>query len=105
MNKEHLKIKVEHILKEYPQSRNDDIYLAQMIWVQYYQNLLFKNVEGNWSIRLAALNDLPKNSAIERVRRQLTESDDSPYRPTDHKVWLHRGYEEVAWRNYLGYNQ
>lgn len=99
-----LKTKVEHILKEYPDSRNDDILLAQLLWVQYYQHLLFKNDSGKWSIRLATLHELPKNSAIERIRRQLTEPDNSPYRPTIKEVYIKRGYEEVTWRNFV-FNQ
>jgi len=44
MNKEHLKIKVEHILQQHPESRNDDIRLAQLVWFNFYNHLLFKNV-------------------------------------------------------------
>jgi hypothetical protein len=101
-----LKDQVEHILDTEPKSRNSDILLTQLIWKEYYPELIKPNKFGVEYIKLDSLYELPREDNIKRHRAkfQSHKNKNPKYLPTDPVVAKKRGWEEEKWRYALGYN-
>ncbi len=87
-----LKDKVEFVLGKYENTRNDDIELTIALWQEFY------NVGD--AIPLEAMKELPRESAIVRLRA-VVQNVDGKYFPTDLAIARKRGIEEVAWQEYM----
>lgn len=87
-----LKDKVEFVLRKYEDTRNDDIELTIVVWQEFY------NVGD--AIALEQLKDLPRESAIVRLRATI-QNVEGKYFPTNLAVARKRGIEEVAWQEYM----
>lgn len=97
-----LKDKVDYILSNDVKARDCDNRLANLVWYEFYRDLLFKDSEGVWSVRLRYIEQLPQRSAIERVRRTI-QNTEGKYLPTSWEVAQKRGINEFVWREALGY--
>lgn len=84
--------KVEFVLRKYEEARNDDIELTICVWQEFYR-------VGD-AISLEQLRELPRESAIVRIRASLQNSE-GKYWPTRIEVARKRGIEEVAWQEYM----
>lgn len=92
---------VEETLAKYHATRNSDILLTLTIWHQYYQNeLVFK--DNKWYVSFDALQYIPREDHIGRVRRKIQE--EGKYPPTNIEVAKKRGFEEEEWRKAMGSN-
>jgi hypothetical protein len=90
------------VLKGDEQSRNSDIRLTQMIWYTFYRSHL-KEVDGEYYVRMKSMYDIPREDNIKRIRAKI-QNVEHRYVPTDPKVALKRGFDNVTeWREYLGY--
>ncbi len=93
---ENLKTQVETILREFPESRNSDITLMIELWKRYYPDTVI--TEG---LYLKDLYDLPRESAIGRVRRSIQNdakrTAEMRYLPTSKEVAKQRGINESIW--------
>lgn len=87
-----LKDKVEYVLSQYEEARNDDIELTICLWQTFY------NVGD--AISLEQLRTLPRESAIVRLRAGI-QNGQGMYFPTRLEVARKRGIEEVAWAEYM----
>lgn len=87
-----LKDKVEYVLKNYENTRNDDIELTIVIWQ------VFHNVGD--AISLEQLKTLPRELSIAKMR-QVIQNKENKYFPTDLAIARKRGIEEVAWLEYM----
>lgn len=87
-----LKDKVEFVLSKYENARNDDIECTIAVWQEFYR-------VGD-AIALEQLKDLPRESAIVRLRAVI-QNVDGKYFPTDLAIARKRGIEEVAWQEYM----
>ena len=87
-----LKDKVEYVLRKYPETRNDDIEATIAVWQEFY------NVGD--AIPLEQLKDLPRESAIVRIRASI-QNVEGKYYPTNLAIARKRGIEEVAWQEYM----
>lgn len=96
-----LKRVVEEILAKVEATRNSDVYLTLLVWYSYYRDEL-KQIEDKWYVSFDALQYLPTESKIGRVRRKIQES--GKYPPTDPKVAKERKWEEEEWRKAMGSN-
>lgn len=97
-----LTTKVEYVLQNYPETRNDDLLLTHVLWHQYYGDALFRNERGVLSIEIKKIKELPREDHISRIRRSFQEN--MKYLPTDPEVVKQRGINEEEWRKHLGYN-
>lgn len=96
-----LAVCVEEILAKNPATRNSDILLTLTIWHQYYREEL-KVENDKWYVSFDALQFLPREDHIGRVRRKIQEK--GKYPPTNLEVAKKRGFEEEDWRRYVGAN-
>lgn len=88
-----LKKQVELTLMDYPNTRNSDIGLMIQIWKEFY-------AVGD-SVSLADLYRLPREDNIKRIRASFNA--EGKYWPTDLKVAIARGMQEIEWRRAMGY--
>ena len=98
-----LKHKIEWVLENYPDTRNDDILLTLNIWSSYYKHLLFTNDNGKLCVRLNNIFELPREDNVKRIRAKL-QNEQNKWLPTDPEVRRKRGILEEEWRRQLGYN-
>ncbi len=104
MKKGQLEKQIRAVLELDTASRNSDIRLMQVIWYKFYNHLLFKSFDGEQSIRIKDLYNLPREDYISRIRRKI-QNDEHLYVPTSREVAEQRGFKNVEeWRSYLGYN-
>ena len=99
----HLKHKVEHCLKKYPETRNSDIKLTNSIWVEYYYTRLIKDEKGNLAVKLLDLYDLPREDNVKRIRAKI-QNEENRLLPTSKKVAKQRRINEDKWRAYMGFD-
>lgn len=98
-----LKNKVEYCLENYPDTRNSDIKLTNCIWIQYFNQKLFKVVEtrefniekATYAVKLIDLYDLPKEDTVKRIRAKF--NSEGKYLPTDPEVIKQRKLNEIEW--------
>jgi acyl dehydratase len=96
--------KVLAILRDQPQTRNDDIDLTLWIWYEYFrehlewQEPVAPNTEGRWIVSLTSVRALPSEDKISRFRRKINEASrefpEGRYRATDPVVLARRMKEE-----------
>jgi hypothetical protein len=101
INTEKIKGKVEHCLRNFPETRDSDITLTIKLWAVFYGDMLRKDEEGSISVKLKYLFELPREDNIKRVRAQF--NSEGKYFPTNWKVAKARGIKEDEWRLSLGY--
>ena len=100
MQKGKLKKEVEHCLQHFPETRNSDIELTIRIWETFYPEKLFEAPHnGNTSVEVRSLFDLPREDNVKRIRAKFTEQD--KYLPTSWEVAEQRQIEEGRWRAYI----
>lgn len=98
-----LKKKVEYCLKNYPQTRNSDIELTLRVWKQFYGQYIEFTDHSKWGyLNLDKLGELPRQSAVKRVRAKF-QNEDKKYIPTSWEVAKQRQFEEDEWRVAMGY--
>jgi len=105
-----LKKEILSCLQQYLSARNDDKTLTYAVWVNFYNDIVFRlpadqNGKEEWAIRLNDLYKLPSQDAIKRIRASIQNNKTKPqYPPTDLAVAIKRGWQEEDWRNFLGLN-
>ena len=97
MSKTTLKDQVEFVLKNAPETRNDDVHLTIGVWVAYYKFFL----EGD-RLPLMNLKKLPREDHVKRIRATI-QNKEKRLLPTDPAVAKRRGWAEADWRRELGY--
>lgn len=97
-----LRDQVEYCLKHFPKTRNSDVLLTIQVWATFYRSFVFRDNEGQWSIRFKDLLHLPREDNVKRIRAKL-QNEKVLYLPSDQKVREARGISEEAWRKYLNY--
>ena len=95
INEESMFQKVESVLQESPDTRNNDKLLVWKIWEIYYQ------VKD--SVTLNQFIKLPSEEIISRIRRRI-QNDLKLYPPTDQRVAEARKWNMREWMKLLGYN-
>ena len=99
-SKNNLKMKVEAILREFPQSRNDDRWLACKLWAVYYPEYIVRQDNDPAMVRLEDIVKLPSQDTIARYR-QIVQNVDKEYLPTKIEVIRRRKMNEEEWRAYI----
>lgn len=89
----HIKSKVEHCLKEFPNTRNSDTELYIKICQVFFG-------VGNY-IHVSEMTRLPNFEGVIRWRRKFNEK--KKYVPTDWQVAKKRQWAENEWKDVLGY--
>ena len=89
--------KVEKLLDEIPDTRNNDLYL------QWIYLLRFEEIEMPY-IPYSKFKEL--SSIMETIRRcrQKLQNTEKKYPPTDLEVAMKRGWAEEDWRKYFGHS-
>ena len=98
-----LKEKVLYCLEKDKESRNSDIRLTQTIWWIYHKHKIFKGEDGDYSVKLKELFDLPREDNIKRVRA-IIQNEENKFLPTRIEVVKKRKLNEERWRNYINEN-
>lgn len=89
------------VLKHYPETRNSDILLTQMIWKLFYPQYLIQK-EGRFYIDIHYLFKVEREDHITRIRRHI-QNIRREWLPTDFKVFVERVRLSKEWKEYLGY--
>jgi len=97
-----LKDKVEYCLRNFEDTRNDDILLTIKIWETFHPSALKQDAVGNRVVYLNKLFDLPREDNVKRIRAKF-QNEERKYLPTKAEVRRKRGINEDSWRAYLGY--
>ena len=99
-----LKIKVEHCLSMFPETRDSDIELTIRVWKEYYptkiDTLVLTLSETCDIVRLKDLFDLPREDCIKRYRAHF--QNDLGLYPPSLEVAIHRGINEERWHKMMG---
>lgn len=88
-----VKERVEFVLRNYPETRNDDFYLW-LIYVRLFCKELAKYISY---IPYEVLKKAPKFETIRRVRQKI-QNEEHKYLPTNPKVLKKRRLLEKTWR-------
>ncbi len=102
-----LKVKVEYILENIPETRNDDILLTVKLWQHYHAAVVWdfakkRWVNGPFDNLYELLRNLPREDAIKRIRAVI-QNDEWRLLPTDLNVAKARNMNIDKWREALGY--
>lgn len=97
-----LKQEILFILSEYPESRNSDIRLTNLIWWKFYNSKVFQNETGDYCIRLKDLYSVPREDNVKRIRAKI-QNEEQRFLPTEWKVAKQRKINEESWRRAMGY--
>jgi hypothetical protein len=87
-----LKEKVEAILRDRPETRNNDKLLVMEYWRTFHEDSIARNEIGDW-VLLSSLIDLTAPEGITRARR-LIQHKDKKYPATDPVVIERRKREK-----------
>lgn len=98
--KDNLKDKVLAGLERCPEARDNDIKLLNWIWINYYPNLISKNDQGEYVVRLIDLYKLPREDNVKRLRA-IIQNLEHRFLPTSEEVRKQRKIGEQEWRIYL----
>jgi len=90
-----LKEKVKYCLEKYEDARNNDKKLINSVYVEFYNNLLFRTDDNKYAVKLVDMYELPNPSHIVRWRQKFNQNNE--YIPTDEKVREIRSKEEKKW--------
>lgn len=88
--------RVELILKNVEETRNDDI----LLWVEYLKKHHNNTVIIDKQIDSTKLHLAPTGSMIERIRRQV-QNENNKYLPTDKNVRKKRRINQEDWERYV----
>lgn len=91
--------KIEKVLQDVPDSRNDDIILTLEIWRRYYSNFLYTAKDGNMYVKLDNIKFLPREDHIKRIRAKI-QNEYFKYLPTKISVAEQRKMNIEKWRQY-----
>lgn len=102
-----LKTKVEYILENIPETRNDDILLTVKLWQHYHGREVWDfqqyiKTAGPFKGLLDLLKSVPREDAIKRIRAVI-QNDEWRLLPTDLNVAKARNMNIDKWREALGY--
>ena len=93
--------KVEHILQNFPQSRDSDQWLTLKIWATYYPDFIFNEQgDGKQNRQAVLLKDvmqLPREDNVKRIRAKF-QNVLKKYPPTSLEVVKQRKQNEQEWR-------
>jgi len=92
--------KVEKILKDYPQTRDNDWFL----WVVFLKRYHPKCLDVSGYIIPSAVYSVPLLNHTTRHRAHI-QNKLKRYRPLTLKVAKLRGINEITWRNYINENK
>lgn len=106
MRLKNLKYQILYCLQKYPESRNSDTKLTNLVWMSFYRKHII-NV-GNedhpvYAVRLAELYELPTQDDIKRIRAKI-QNIKHKFLPTEWKIAQQRKWNEEEYRKFLGYN-
>jgi hypothetical protein len=87
--------KVEHCLKNFPETANSDVQLTIRI-IQQFHNSHLMIYQNKWWTTTEIQKEI-KESEVGRIRRKFNE--DGLYLPTDEKVLKQRKLLEKVWHN------
>jgi len=93
-----LKAQVEHCLKTYPQTRNDDKILVPAVWSLFHVEHIAR-VDNEQYVKLKDIVLLPSPESITRVRRKFQE--EGLYPASDY-VRRRRDAQKERWRQEMG---
>ncbi len=91
-----LQDKIEYCLQKYPESRNSDIKLTNSIWFEFHSHKLFKDEQGDLTVKLKNLYDLPREDNIKRIRAKV-QNTEHKFLPTLEKIRKQRKILEIWW--------
>ena len=97
-----LKHKVEWVLQNEPDTRNDDKLLTIKVWETFYAKYVKRGSTGLLGILLKDVLYLPSQDGIKRVRAHF-QNVEKKYPPTSFEIAKTRGWREIEWRRSLGY--
>lgn len=97
MELKHYKEKVQTILEEHEQSRNNDGTMIAYFVKKYCKSLIVTDPDGNEMIPLKHLKHLPPLESLTRARR-IIQNDIQILRPTDPEVLKGRRMKELNYR-------
>lgn len=89
------------VLKHYPETRNSDITLTQMIWKLFFPQYIVK-IDGREYIDIQYLFRVPREDHIKRMRAKI-QNVRREWLPTDLKIFVERARLSAEWKEYLGY--
>lgn len=90
-----IKQKVEHCLKNFPETRNSDAILTFRV-IHEFHNSNIKQFEGKWWITTEILKDI-KEDVCKRYRAQFNQK--GLYMPTSQQVLELRGLKAEQYKN------
>ena len=94
----HYRQKVETILRDHENARNNDGSLYAHFLSKYCSHLIVTDANGEKAIALKNFRNLPPMENIRRSR-QIIQNDNNLYLPTDPEVRKARKIKEENWRN------
>lgn len=101
-----IEVMVLKILKEFPKTRDSDIYLTLKIWAYYYPSRIIRKEGEEPMIKLQDIMGLPREDEIKRVRARIQNHPTNPrYLPTSLEVAKQRRIKEDVWKKWSVQNQ
>lgn len=94
-----LKSRVLSILKDFPKSRDSDIWLTIKLWTLYYPTLIDRTDQDNPKIKLSDILHLPREDNVKRVRAKI-QNEDHLYLPESLEVRKQRKISEEEWKGW-----
>lgn len=103
-----LKDKVLYILREIPETRNDDVLLTTEVWKRYFPQYIHTSMHPQRGeltfVELRAIFLLPREDHVKRIRAAIQNDPVSrQYLPTRESVARQRKMNIETWRQFLGY--
>lgn len=92
--------KVRFVLEHYPDTRNSDIRLTQVIWYVYCKDKV-QFIGDEAVVALKDMYELPREDNVKRIRAKI-QNEEHLFVPTVWEVAKRRGMKEDDWRGYLG---
>lgn len=89
-------------MRDYLSSRDSDITLMFWIWFNFYHDHLIVGADGQYSIKIKSLYELPREDNIKRVRAYF-QNVRKMYPPTLEHIAKKRGMLIDEWRVAMGY--
>ena len=99
-----LKTKVLRVLRDFPKSRDNDVYLTLKLWIVYYPQRLDMTDPLNPTVTFKNIMDLPREEHIRR-HRAIIQNEEKKFLPTSWKVAKQRKILEQDWKNYCVENK
>jgi len=95
MKRGELKKQIETILREIPQSRDNDIYLTIKIWTKYFPRVIQGEIPNRY-VFLKDIMNLPTQDNVKRIRAHF-QNDLNKYLPTTWLIAKQRRINEDVW--------